>query len=257
MRRARAAIADGAVKGGVVPEPDAPVARDPSTSTGTGEHPEAPDWLSAAGRPAFEELRNVMLLLGLRVSGVRRALVEMGPPLGEYLRPEIARDLSDVSGVMDDLTGAMGEIETDLETLRATLSCLEELVVAPRRSSKLSELVRLADSLAQHHTRPTGGVRWRLPVPDPTIALPRTVAIAALGNALSLLGLRVAATAGGRPIEVDGVVLSGVCALSFESALSVADLEDCARSLAQMFGDDPSLPISVRDSVLVLELPVR
>src|SRR5688572_18465008 len=109
MRRVRAAAADGAPVDGTRRATDRADAE--ASTNGATQRLEAPEWLSAAGRPAFEELRNVMLLLGLRVSGVRRALFEMGPPLGDYLRPDAARDLFHVSGAMEDLTDAVGEIE--------------------------------------------------------------------------------------------------------------------------------------------------
>jgi hypothetical protein len=185
---------------------------------------------------------------------VRRALVEIGPPLGEYLRPEHGRE--HVTGAMEDLTETVGEIENGLEALRSTLETLEDLVMSPRRATKLSDLIRLADSLAQHHTRPVGGVRWHLPTQDATLAVQRTVAIAVLGTALSLLSLRLAATAPGNPIEVKCEPSGQCCALVFESALHVADVESCARALAQMFGDDAPVVITVRGSALVLVLPL-
>jgi len=86
--------------------------------------------------------------------------------------------------------------------------------------------------------------------------LPRTVAIAVIGTALSLLSLRLAATAPGNPIDVECEAGEHVCALSFESALLVADTEGCARALAQMFGDDAPVAITVRGSALVLVLPL-
>ncbi|HWB81695.1 MAG TPA: hypothetical protein VG755_42325 [Nannocystaceae bacterium] len=256
MARAREDAAADAAEAGFRAGADTNRAREADAPVTAAPHPDSRDWMSAAGRPAFEELRNVMLLLGLRVSGVRRALVEIGAPMQEYLQPDDGRDLSHVGGAMEDLTEAVGEIENGLEVLRTTLQTLEDLVMSPRRSTKLAELVRLADSLAQHHTRPVGGVRWHLPETDPTLALPRTVAIAVIGTALSLLSLRLAATAPGNPIDVACESGDHVCALSFESALHVADTEGCARALAQMFGDDAPVAITVRGSALVLVLPL-
>jgi hypothetical protein len=215
---------------------------------------EALAWVRAAGSPAFEDMRNAMHMLGLRLSGVRRAVGEIGPPLADQLASGSPDDGMQAAVAMEELAEAVGEIEGGLELLRTTLSAVEELVIATRRDTRLHEVIGVADQLAQHHARPIGGVRWQ-PVPvELSIALGRTLAISVLATALSLLGLRLAACKTSGPIVPSYRLTSVSCAVCFAVPLSAEELERCAASLARTFGGEP-IAITVEDAMLVVEMP--
>ncbi|MBC8069278.1 MAG: hypothetical protein IAG13_13160 [Deltaproteobacteria bacterium] len=215
---------------------------------------EALAWVRAAGSPAFEDMRNAMHMLGLRLSGVRRAVGEIGPPLAEQLASISSDDGMQAAVAMEELAEAVGEIEGGLELLRTTLGAVEELVIATRRDTRLHEVIGVADQLAQHHARPVGGVRWQ-PVPiELSIALGRTLAISVLATALSLLGLRLAACKLIGPIVPSYKHSAVSCSVCFTAPLPSEELERCAVALARTFGADP-IAISIDGSMLVVEMP--
>lgn len=215
-----------------------------------------PAWLRAAGRPAFEELRNVLLMLGLRVSGARSYMAGLAPAMRACEpMPHQAEKVRAIGDALDDLDEAVREIEAGVGVLRDTLLAVEELVVAPRRSTRLVEVVGIADQLAHHHTRPAGGVRWQSIGGDARIDVSRSSAIGVLSTALSLLGLRVAQGAQRRPIDALCDRGHFACEVRLGStALYERDVEACAVQLERMFGDEANLAISVRRANLVIEL---
>ncbi len=226
-------------------DPRDPRAEDPENAT--------PAWLRAAGRPAFEELRNVLLVLGLQLSGARSHMAGLAPL--DDASPDHGVKAGSVKGALRDLEDAVREIEAGVDVLRDTLLAIEELVVAPHRSTRLVEVVEIAEQLAHHHTRPAGGVRWRAIGGDARIDVRRSAAIGVLSSALSMLALRVAEGSQPRPIDVLCDRGHLACEVWLGSqALIESDVEACAVALEQMFGDEAKLAISVRRTSLVIEL---
>ncbi len=128
-------------------------------------------------RPAIVEARVAALEVQVLTRALGRRDISQG--LIENLAPALS--------AVEVLQSRLAHLEGAAEAAMRGIELLREVASPTYSATGLVDLVEAAGAIADPLTAAVGGVRWRLPLVEYTVALPRPQAVAFLGTALATL----------------------------------------------------------------------
>ncbi|MCE9572685.1 MAG: GAF domain-containing protein [Deltaproteobacteria bacterium] len=218
--------------------------------------------LSRAALPAFSELRNIVGPIEANVTMAKVSLADLGGlvRLATELPAEVVERMP-AFGALDraiaafrDLTEICDDLERSAHRLMPMLAAIERLTTAERDATFVSDVVTTASSLALHHTKLVGGVRWTGLRPGLEVAVPRIVAVATVTSALSIL----AAVLKGRSAGIDASVDAGPAGVRIAmrtTGLAEDVLGAAAAELEHLIGASGVIQVAVAPDELALVFP--
>ncbi len=213
-----------------------------------------------AVRPQFAELRNRMQPMVGGVQAMQVAVAELGAVL--RLAAYVASHPEEAATILplDTAEEALRELEDCLEDVADSVTSVQSAVVALESASLITgescsvrAIVDASTTLAHHHTKLVGGVRWVLAAAPASVPVPLQVAVNTVAAGLSSLSKAIHAHRGRRGIEI---TLAGDAAdARFQITapdLDAAQIAVCAAALAGLTGDSQGVQVRARTSVIEL-----
>lgn len=224
-----------------------------------GHHAPAP--IRASLEPAVAALKSRLRPLRPAIVEARVAALEVEVLTRALSRRDISRglieNLAPALSAVEVLQNRLARLESASEAAMRGVELLREVAGTTYSATGLVDLVEAADAIAAPLTAQVGGARWRLPLAEYTVALPRPQAVAFLSTAL--------ATAAGllrlRTVQADLTV--EISALRHEvhidltsSRLRFSDGEAVRASLRALGMDGTQAQVIATGQTIQLVLPV-
>jgi hypothetical protein len=200
--------------------------------------------LARAVRPQFAELRNRLQPMVDGIGSMQVAVAELRAVqrLSDYAAAR-SPPLEKAALALRDLEEVGAEMAASVTAFERAIFALEHASLASDGSTNLGAIISSASTLAHHHTKLIGGVKWPIPMPELAVAVHLSTAVNTVAAALS--GLVGCAKRGstGRGIEAAFDVQATTVAMRFTGELEPAGIAALATVLAGLLGEAPGIAI--------------
>lgn len=218
-----------------------------------------------AVRPQFAELRNRMQPMVGGVQAMQIAVAELGAVLrlAAYVasHPEEAATilpLDTAEEALRDLEDCLADVADSVNSVQSAVVALESASLITGESCSVCAIVDASSTLAHHHTKLIGGVRWVLSAAPASVAISLQIAVNTVAAGLSSVSNVIHAHRGRRGIDV---TISGDAAdARFEITapdLDRTQVELCAAVLASLAGGTPGVQVTASANAVALTFAVK